>query len=57
VKTKLFYRLEKAVFAIPHNLAHLFLQKGRQKPNKLNYPHPQKRCAFSTLFARVLDAP
>jgi hypothetical protein len=42
---------EKQFFAIT-NLAHLFLQKGRQKPNKLNYqPHNKKVCF--ALFAHL----
>ncbi|MDX2172072.1 MAG: hypothetical protein SFY56_03080 [Bacteroidota bacterium] len=38
------------------NLAHLFLQKGRQKTNKLNSYHTQIG-VLCTFFARVLDAP
>jgi hypothetical protein len=53
MKTKLFNRLEKAVFAIPHNLAHLFLRKGRQKPNKLNYSHPHNKVCFAHFFAHL----
>jgi hypothetical protein len=37
-------------FLLSHNLAHLFLQKGRQKPNKLNYLTHTTRRAFSTIL-------
>ena len=38
------------------NLAHLFLQKGRQKTKKLNSP-THKIGLLRSLFARALDAP
>lgn len=49
------FGFDKPVLAIP-NLAHLFLQKGRQKTNKLNSQRTQIG-VLRTLFVRVLDAP
>ena len=50
-----FRPVTQGVLAIP-NLAHLFLQKGRQKKNKLN-SYCTKIGVLRTLFARVLSAP
>jgi len=41
--------------AIP-NLAHLFFEKGSQKPKKLN-SRPFQIGVLRTFFTRVLDAP
>ncbi len=49
------FGFDKPVLAIA-NLAHLFLQKGRQKTNKLNSPPPIIG-VLRTFFARVLNAP
>jgi len=50
-----FFGFFKPSLAIP-NLAHLFLQKGRQKTNKLSCLCSQIG-VLRTIFARALDAP
>lgn len=50
-----FFGFDKPVLAIV-NLAHLFLQRGKQKTNKLNSERTQIG-VLCTLFARALDVP
>jgi hypothetical protein len=51
----LFAGFENPYLAIP-NLAHLFLRKDRQKPNKLN-SCAQKLSVLRTFYARALNMP